>query len=88
MTEGKLFLVQMPLPDGSRNAVGQKKCALRKIEHYWMCDNCAGQLTIVFDASLGMLTVPLPGTRKPAASVPQGPVVPNLAAGIGSGRRT
>lgn len=85
MTEGKLFLVQMPFSSGSRKAAGQRKSGLRRIEHYWMCDQCARQLTIVFDASRGMLTVPLPAAKKSAVS--ESAVAPGIAAGVGNGRR-
>jgi len=86
MTEGKLFVVQMPSQRVSNaRGLNQRKSALRKVEHYWMCDNCARELTIFFDADRGMVTVPLPRTRKPVLSDPGGSTVLGVAAGIGLG---
>ena len=69
ITEGKLFVVQMPArPAPNTRGYDQKKRALRKVEHYWMCDKCARELTIFFDAERGIVTVPLPGIRKPVLS--------------------
>jgi len=69
MTEGKLFVVQMPPSRVSKNnRIGQKISVLRRVEHYWMCDNCAQELTIFYEAGSGIVTVPLTSARKPVAS--------------------
>lgn len=87
MTEGKLFVVQMPpRPVSNARGLDQRKSALRKVEHYWMCDNCARELTIFFDADRGMVTVPLPGLRKPVLSDPGEPTVLGVATGTGARR--
>jgi len=86
MAEGKLFAVQMkPTPASNARGLNPKKSALRKVEYYWMCDSCARQLTIFVDAERGMVTVPLPGARKPVSSDPEGSTVLGVAAGIGLG---
>jgi hypothetical protein len=33
---------------------------MRRIEHYWMCDECSGFLSLAFDKSRGVITMPLP----------------------------
>jgi hypothetical protein len=87
LNEGKLFVVQMPSEHRfSKTAIGQKRSGLRKVKHYWMCDDCARHLTLVFDAERGIETVPLPTARKPVVSAHGGPAVPRVAAGMGRGR--
>lgn len=56
--EGKLFLAETfsneldPDFDGNRRKT-------RKREHFWLCGACSTHFTLHFDATLGMLTVPL-----------------------------
>lgn len=32
----------------------------RRVEHYWLCDSCSSFVTLTFDQSRGLITVPLP----------------------------
>jgi len=57
LREGKLFLAETCVPepgefDGTRRKV-------RKREHFWLCAACSLHFTLHFDASRGMLTVPI-----------------------------
>lgn len=58
LREGKLFLAETfnneldPDFDGNRRKT-------RKREHFWLCGPCSTHFTLYFDATLGMLTVPL-----------------------------
>jgi hypothetical protein len=33
---------------------------MRRIEHYWMCDECSSFLSLAFDKARGIITMPLP----------------------------
>jgi hypothetical protein len=60
--EGKLFQVEteyFPSP-GPSPTVSRKTRPLRRIEHYWLCDACSPFVTLTFDQSRGVITVPLP----------------------------
>ena len=35
----------------------------RRVEHYWLCDQCAPYLSLTFDNQTGVLTIPLPEGR-------------------------
>ena len=56
MRDGKLFLAET-LP--SDNTFDGTRRRIRRREHFWLCDACSAHFTLRFDASLGMLTVPL-----------------------------
>jgi hypothetical protein len=73
LSEGKLFLVEtegvsLSNPGGRRWDEGIQ----HRIEHFWLCGECASVLTLAFDKGKGLRTVPLPQTarKKPAVSVP------------------
>lgn len=61
LREGKLFLAENEhLPrrrSGSRRT--RMAASLRRLEHYWLCAQCAQQFTLAYDAERGMITVPL-----------------------------
>ena len=39
-----------------------------RLEHYWLCDECAAQWTLTYDPERGISLVPV---RRPAASIPE-----------------
>jgi len=39
----------------------------RLVEHYWLCDDCAAQWTLIYDQDRGIALAPLP---RQAAAVP------------------
>ena len=61
LREGKLFQVETEYFVGhaSSNA-GRKAKPWRRTEHYWLCDACFPFVTLSFDQSRGVITVPLP----------------------------
>ncbi|HET7892833.1 MAG TPA: hypothetical protein VFL34_14995 [Candidatus Sulfotelmatobacter sp.] len=69
LRDGKLFLVETervtkpgePAAPPFVRARQQQRC----VEHYWLCDACAAQWTLVYDRELGVKLSPL---RRPAAS--------------------
>jgi hypothetical protein len=51
LREGKLFLTENYVPEGSDGKL--------KREHFWLCTSCSLQFTLGFDEKHGMVTVPL-----------------------------
>jgi hypothetical protein len=72
LREGKLFLVETErLTKPGEPAVPpfvRARKAQRQVEHYWLCEECAVQWTLVYDRAHGVALAPL---RRPAASVPK-----------------
>ena len=71
LREGRLFLVETdrlvkpgepPSPPFIRARQQQ-----REVEHYWLCDDCARQWTLVYDREHGVALAPL---RRPVVAVP------------------
>jgi hypothetical protein len=70
LREGKLFLVETdrvtkpgePAVPPFIRARQQQRC----VEHYWLCDDCASQWTLVYDRDHG---IALAAVRRPVASV-------------------
>jgi hypothetical protein len=59
LSEGKLFLLQTdegPAADDRDQFSRQPQ----RIEHFWLCDQCAAVFTLSFQRGRGMVTVPLP----------------------------
>jgi hypothetical protein len=59
LSEGKLFLLQC---EGMRNREPgdpQKAKPPRRIEYFWLCADCAGLVTLTFNRTTGVTTVPL-----------------------------
>lgn len=75
LREGKLFLVETdrltkpgePVVPPFVRARQQQ----RLVEHYWLCDDCAGLWTLIFDRECGVALAPL---RRPGASIAPSPV--------------
>jgi len=68
LSEGKLFLVEMERSDPQAPVNGDGR-GLHRIEHFWLCDQCAAVLTLSFERGRGMVTVPLPeDRRRPSAA--------------------
>jgi len=69
LREGKLFAVETERGTKSEQKSqflpGAKK-APRRVEHFWLCADCAAQWTLAYDPVRGIALVPL---RRPVASV-------------------
>lgn len=65
LSDGKLFQVETeyfektfrPSPVIPRNK------SRRRVEYFWLCGDCASSLSLTFDKTHGIVTVPLPGTN-------------------------
>ena len=71
LRDGRLFIVEVEegagLPVPGPHLAGKKA---RRIEHYWLCDECAPTLTLAVDRQRGVVAVPVgtPVARRAAAS--------------------
>ncbi len=74
LREGKLFQVETKrLADSREQGSSRARRHTRHVEHYWLCDECAPFVTLVFDRNEGMIIVPLPGGlgKKVVTMLPQ-----------------
>jgi len=63
LTTGKLFRVEMDSVDPSvaGRTLSRRGRASRRVEHYWLCDDCAASLTLTYESDHGVVAVPLVG---------------------------
>lgn len=70
LREGKLFLVETDrLTKPGVSAVPpfvRARQQQRQVEHFWLCDECAIQWTLVYDRERGVALAPL---KRPATTV-------------------
>jgi hypothetical protein len=71
LREGKLFLVETErvtkTGEPAMPPFVRARQLQRQVEHYWLCNECATQWTLVYERDRGVALAPL---RKPVASVP------------------
>jgi hypothetical protein len=79
LREGKLFLVEterlMKPGESAAPPFVRARRQQRLVEHFWLCDDCAVQYTLVYDREHG--GVALAPVRRPAESIA-------IAAAVGS----
>lgn len=64
---GKLFQIESEFLEAPALGVAastRRSRSLRRVERYWLCDECAAELTLTFDQSHGVVTVPLQDTPR------------------------
>jgi len=71
LREGKIFMVEAPQPQ-LLNA-GPKAKPSNRVEHFWLCGPCSGEMTLTYDRQRGVEIVrktvhSAPLTRRAAAS--------------------
>ena len=70
LREGKLFLVETDRLAKPGEAAAppfvRARQQHRHVEHYWLCDACAAQWTLIYDRDEGVALAPL---RRPAMGV-------------------
>jgi hypothetical protein len=67
--EGKLFRLQTeaaPAGGPTFGADPDVKKPPRHIEFFWLCDHCAGSMTLIFDRNVGLMVKPLTRTQTAA----------------------
>lgn len=60
---GKLFQIEseyLEAPEQTSGVIHRRTRPLRRVERYWLCDECAGCVTLTFDQTRGVITIPLP----------------------------
>jgi hypothetical protein len=69
LREGKLFVVEIDrvLRPGEKipSAFVSARRQQRSIEHFWLCDECALQWTLIYDRELGITLIAL---KRPVAN--------------------
>jgi hypothetical protein len=69
LREGKLFLVETEDPGKAAESaalpLARARQAQRRVEHYWLCDDCAILWTLIYSRESGVALAPL---RRPALS--------------------
>jgi hypothetical protein len=68
--EGKLFLAETFVPEAEGSFDGNRR-KMPKREHFWLCTACSTHFTLHFDASQGMLTVPIGKSAARQATLPR-----------------
>jgi hypothetical protein len=81
LSEGKLFQVEteyLEPPSPGKSGPARNPRSARRVEHYWLCNECSSFLTLTFDRGQGMITVPLPAAsgRKTVTAVDLGDIRP------------
>jgi len=63
LRQGKLFLVESELVANSRElrppSSARMRLQARRVERYWLCDECAAVWTLVHDRKQGIVLMPL-----------------------------
>lgn len=71
LREGKLFLVEtdrlMKPGEPASPPFVRARQPQRQVEHFWLCNECALQYTLIYDRDRGIALAPL---RRPTATVP------------------
>jgi hypothetical protein len=58
LSQGKLFLVETEPVEAVRQVHWKSKS--NRIEYYWLCEQCAFELTLSYEKGRGVVTVPRP----------------------------
>ena len=68
LRDGKLFLVETDrLAKPEPPFLRARRRQHRVVEHYWLCDDCAAEWTLICDREQGIALTPLP---RPVRGVP------------------
>jgi len=70
LREGKLFNVEVASPSSDKRPAESSQFRVReqrRVEFYWLCNQCATYLTLAYDRERGIITVPLPNKIAPAS---------------------
>ena len=63
--DGRLF--QLETGGGASEQPAAKKPP-RRVEYFWLCNRCAGELTLRYERGVGVTTVPIQQAQRAAAS--------------------
>lgn len=55
LREGKIFMVESPQPQLELlSATPTKPKAANRVEHFWLCGPCSGEMTLTYDRQRGV----------------------------------
>ena len=57
LRDGKLFEIESHV--GSDTAAGGERKPSRRVEFFWLCGQCATELTVINDKVQGVITIPI-----------------------------
>lgn len=60
LNEGKLFQVETHTTQESTERTFRREGSVRRIEHFWLCSECARFVTLAVHEKNGVITIPLP----------------------------
>jgi hypothetical protein len=66
--QGKLFRLDTNTEVPASDATPEMKKLARRIEFFWLCNQCAAQVTLSYKKGVGVTAVPLSETQRLAAS--------------------
>jgi hypothetical protein len=70
LSQGKLFLVETePLQGSELRRAHWRGQASHRIEYYWLCDQCAFALTLLYEKGRGVVAVARPEVTKKRPAV-------------------
>jgi hypothetical protein len=58
LNQGKLFLVETEGSSGLEERAVRRRGQSRRVEYYWLCDQCAFALTLSYQKERGVVVVP------------------------------
>jgi hypothetical protein len=61
--QGKLFRLDASIEIIAGTPVVEAKKPARRLEFFWLCNQCAGELTLGYNRESGITVVPLPKAR-------------------------
>jgi hypothetical protein len=65
LSQGKLFqLESRKFAPSGQTATGRRLRTVRRVERYWLCDECSGSLTLASEKFGGVAAIPLPGLNR------------------------
>jgi hypothetical protein len=71
MDQGKLFQVETEYLSAFRvNGPPRRNQPIRRVERYWLCDDCSSVLTLTFEKGCGVVTVPIPHAQQTPQNLP------------------
>ena len=65
LNRGKLFRIPRQAADGSKENLPDNKKPTQRLEYFWLCSECAGEMTLAFRKGVGIVPVPNQGLALP-----------------------
>lgn len=55
---GQLFRVEIPVGNQDAGKDNGMKKSMRRLEFFWLCDNCSNKMTVAFEKGVGISVRP------------------------------